>query len=108
MVEVLLTHGMALGRVRQQPVRPLTHVLMGASDEAGLYVAEAADRPQARAEMIALLDKFIAGGDKSLTTSLTNDPSRPVNSFAAGGLERMDSSCDVGYGRCGGPGARGL
>jgi hypothetical protein len=34
-VEVLLTHGMALGRVRQQPVRPLTHVLMGASDEAG-------------------------------------------------------------------------
>ena len=61
MVEVLLTHGMALGRVRQQPVRPLTHVLMGASDEAGLYVAEAADRPQARAEMIALLDKFIAG-----------------------------------------------
>jgi hypothetical protein len=32
---------------------------MGASDEAGLYVAEAADRPQARAEMIALLDRLI-------------------------------------------------
>jgi len=61
MVEVLLTDGMALGRVRQQPVRPLTHVLMGASDEAALYVAEAADRPQARAEMVALLEEFIDG-----------------------------------------------
>jgi AcrR family transcriptional regulator len=61
LVEVLLTRGMEAGRVREQPVRPLTHVLMGASDEAGLYVAEAADRPQARAQMIALLDTLIEG-----------------------------------------------
>jgi hypothetical protein len=47
--------------VERQPVRPLTYVIMGASDEAGLYVAEAADRPRARAEMIAVLDRLIEG-----------------------------------------------
>jgi len=36
-------------------------VLMGACDEAALYVAEAADRAQARAEMLAVLDQIIAG-----------------------------------------------
>jgi AcrR family transcriptional regulator len=61
MVEVLLAHGMELGRIREQPLRPLTHVLMGASDEAGLYVAEAADRPRARAEMVAILARLIDG-----------------------------------------------
>jgi AcrR family transcriptional regulator len=55
----LLLRGMEAGLVRQQPVRPLAHILMGASDEAALYVAEAADRPQARAEMIAVLDRII-------------------------------------------------
>ena len=40
---------------------PLAHVLMGASDEAALYVAEAADRTRARAEMIEVLDQLIAG-----------------------------------------------
>jgi hypothetical protein len=34
---------------------------MGASDEAALYVAEAADRTQARAEMIGVLDGLIDG-----------------------------------------------
>jgi len=61
MVEVLLRRGMEVGRVRTQPLRPLTHVLMGASDEAGLYVAEAEDRPRARAEMIAVLDRLLEG-----------------------------------------------
>lgn len=59
LVEVLLRRGMEAGRILPQPLRPLTHVLMGASDEAGLYVAEAADRPRARAEMIAILDRLI-------------------------------------------------
>ena len=44
-----------------QPARPLAHVLMGAGDEAALYVAEAADRTRARAEMIEVLDQLIAG-----------------------------------------------
>jgi hypothetical protein len=34
---------------------------MGASDEAALYVAEAADHARARAEMIEVLDQLIDG-----------------------------------------------
>jgi AcrR family transcriptional regulator len=61
LVQALLTHGIELGRIRAQPARPLTHVLMGAGDEAALYVAEAADPTRARAEMIEVLDQLIAG-----------------------------------------------
>jgi AcrR family transcriptional regulator len=59
MVRDLLTHGIELGRIRPQPVMSLSHVLMGASDEAALYVAESDDQPQARAEMIEILDGMI-------------------------------------------------
>lgn len=59
LVQALLTAGIDLGRIRAQPVRPLAHVLMGASDEAALYVAEATDREQARAAMMEVLDRLI-------------------------------------------------
>jgi AcrR family transcriptional regulator len=59
LAEALLARGIELGLIREQPVRPLAHVLMGASDEAALYVAEAADRGRARAEMIQILDRVI-------------------------------------------------
>jgi AcrR family transcriptional regulator len=61
LVQALLAQGIELGRLRAQPVQPLAHVLMGAGDEAALYVAEAADPAQARAEMIEVLDQLIAG-----------------------------------------------
>jgi hypothetical protein len=61
LVQALLAHGIEAGRIREQPVRPLAHVLMGAGDEAALYVTEAADRDQARAEMIGVVDQVIAG-----------------------------------------------
>jgi AcrR family transcriptional regulator len=61
LVRTLVTHGIELGRIRPQPVMPLSHVLMGAGDEAALYVAEAADRSRARAEMIEILDRLIQG-----------------------------------------------
>lgn len=61
LAQALLSHGMEAGLIREQPVRPLAHILMGASDEAALYVAEAADRAQARAEMIEVLDQVIEG-----------------------------------------------
>jgi AcrR family transcriptional regulator len=61
LVQALLTAGIEVGRIRSQPVRPLAHVLMGAGDEAALYVAEAADPAQARAEMIEVLDQLIEG-----------------------------------------------
>ena len=61
LVQDVLAQSMELGRIRPQPVRPLAHVFMGASDEAALYVAEAADRDQAREEMIAVLGQLIEG-----------------------------------------------
>jgi AcrR family transcriptional regulator len=59
LVQTLLEHGIELGRIRPQPARPLAHVLMGAGDEAALYVAEATDRARARAEMIEILGRLI-------------------------------------------------
>jgi AcrR family transcriptional regulator len=61
LVQALLAQAIEAGRIRAQPARPLAHVLMGAGDEAALYVAEAPDRAQARAEMIGVLDQIIAG-----------------------------------------------
>jgi AcrR family transcriptional regulator len=61
LVQTLLTRGIELGQIRAQPVKPLAHVLMGAGDEAALYVAEAADRPRARTEMIEVFDQLISG-----------------------------------------------
>ncbi len=61
LVQAVLEQGMELGRIRRQPVRPLAHALMGASDEAALYVAEAADRALARAEMAEVLSNLIDG-----------------------------------------------
>ncbi|HEY7324410.1 MAG TPA: TetR/AcrR family transcriptional regulator [Streptosporangiaceae bacterium] len=61
LVLALVAQGIELGRIRNQPVMPLAHVLMGAGDEAALYVAEAADRTQARADMIAIFDQLLQG-----------------------------------------------
>lgn len=61
LAEALVARGIEEGRIRAQPVRPLAHVLMGASDEAALYVAEAADQDVARAAMIAVLGQLIDG-----------------------------------------------
>ncbi|MGD0698430.1 MAG: TetR/AcrR family transcriptional regulator [Trebonia sp.] len=61
LAQAILEQGMELGRIRPQPVRPLAHILMGASDEAALYVAESADRARARAEIIGVLDGLVDG-----------------------------------------------
>jgi AcrR family transcriptional regulator len=61
LVETLLATGIEVGRIRPQSARALTHALMGAGDEAALYVVEAPDRAQARAEMLTVLDQIIAG-----------------------------------------------
>lgn len=61
LAQALLESGIEVGRIPEQPVRPLTHVVMGASDEAALYVAESADPPLARAEMMEVLDRLIDG-----------------------------------------------
>jgi AcrR family transcriptional regulator len=61
LVEALLAQGIEAGRIRAQPAAPLAHVLMGAGDEAALYVAEAADPARARTEMLEVLEQLIAG-----------------------------------------------
>jgi len=61
LVQILLADAIEHGRIRPQPARPLAHALMGAGDEAALYVVESADRGRARAEMIEVLDQLIAG-----------------------------------------------
>lgn len=60
LVAALLADGMARGSIPPQPVDPLTHVLVGAVDEAALYVARAADPIQARADMAAVLRRLAA------------------------------------------------
>lgn len=48
LVESLLAHAIEVGRIPQQPVSALAHVLMGALDEAALYVARAEDQAPRR------------------------------------------------------------
>jgi len=57
----LLEAAMDEGTIARQPVRPLAHVVVGALDEAALYVARAEDRATARAEMTGVLERLIAG-----------------------------------------------
>ena len=57
----LLEAAMEAGDIARQPVRPLAHVVVGALDEAALYVARAEDRAGARTEMTAVLERLIAG-----------------------------------------------
>jgi AcrR family transcriptional regulator len=61
LMEGLLTHAIDVGRIAPQPVRALAHVLVGALDEAGLYVARADDQAAASSEMRAVLAELIAG-----------------------------------------------
>lgn len=60
-IEGMLAQAMSEGVVPEQPLRPTAHVLLGALDEAALYVSRAADRAQARRDMDAVCDRLIRG-----------------------------------------------
>ncbi len=60
LVAALLGDGMQRGTIVAQPVEPLTHVLVGAVDEAALYIARAADPVQARRDIGAVLRGLVA------------------------------------------------
>jgi AcrR family transcriptional regulator len=60
LVEAVLQAAIDVGQLDPQPVRPLAHVLMGAIDEAALYVATAEDSRAARVEVTAVLDRLLA------------------------------------------------
>ncbi len=60
-IEGLLTGAVEAGEIPEQPLRPAAHVLLGALDEAALYVSRAEDREQARADMYEVCDRVISG-----------------------------------------------
>jgi AcrR family transcriptional regulator len=60
LVEIALQAAIDAGKLTPQPVRGLAHVLIGAVDEAALYVATADDQAAARAEVGAVLDRLLA------------------------------------------------
>ncbi|MFV1366523.1 TetR/AcrR family transcriptional regulator [Mycolicibacterium elephantis] len=60
-IEAMLAAAIDQGVIPEQPVRSTAHVLLGALDEAALYVSRAADHEQARAEMEAVCDRLISG-----------------------------------------------
>jgi hypothetical protein len=60
LVQALVGWAIEVGRIRQQPVEPLSHVLIGALDEAALYVAQSGRPDQARGEVFAVLEELIA------------------------------------------------
>ena len=59
LVKSLLTELIDAGGIPAQPIDPLAHVLIGALDEAALYVALADDPARARAEAGAVLRRFV-------------------------------------------------
>jgi AcrR family transcriptional regulator len=60
-IEGMLAHAIAEGAVPEQPLRPTAHVLLGALDEAALFVSRATNRDQARKEMDAVCDRLLSG-----------------------------------------------
>jgi AcrR family transcriptional regulator len=60
MTEQLLAEAVAAGELRDQPVRPLAHVLIAAIDEAAMVIADADDEEKAKAEMTPVVHGLIA------------------------------------------------
>ena len=61
LIEGLLTHAIEVGRIPPQPVPALAHVLVGALDEAGLYIARAEDQAAASKEIRTVIARLVAG-----------------------------------------------
>jgi AcrR family transcriptional regulator len=59
LVEGMIVSGIEAGRIAPQPSRPLAHVLLGASDEAVLYVAQSPYPETAEQEMAGALEALI-------------------------------------------------
>ena len=61
LVELAVRSLIDAGLVREQPVLPLAHVLVGALEEAALYAARAEDPDTARAEVREALVELVTG-----------------------------------------------
>jgi AcrR family transcriptional regulator len=60
-VEAMLAQAIADGVIPDQPTRPAAHVLLGALDEAALYVSRAGDAATALEQMYVVCDRLISG-----------------------------------------------
>jgi AcrR family transcriptional regulator len=60
-IEAMLAQAMADGAIPDQPLRPTAHVLLGALDEAALFVSRAADTGEALNQMYGVCDRVISG-----------------------------------------------
>jgi len=60
LIEATLQVAVEAGAIREQPVRPLAHLLMGALDEAAMLVARAEDPEGMRVEVGRTLDSLLA------------------------------------------------
>ena len=61
LVEALLTHAIAVGRIPPQSVPALAHVLVGALDEAALYIARSDEQATASEEIRPVIARLVAG-----------------------------------------------
>jgi hypothetical protein len=61
LIATLLQDGIERSSIPPQPIEALTHVLVGAVDEAALYIAQADDRSAARADMDLVLRRLTQG-----------------------------------------------
>ncbi|WP_029113921.1 TetR/AcrR family transcriptional regulator [Mycobacterium sp. URHB0044] len=60
-IEAMLAQAMADGVIPTQPLRPTAHVLLGALDEAALYVSRADDSAKALEQMYEVCERVISG-----------------------------------------------
>jgi len=60
-IEAMLVQAITDGVIPDQPTRPAAHVLLGALDEAALYVSRADDGQVALEQMFAVCDRVITG-----------------------------------------------
>lgn len=60
-IEAMLAAAMADGVIPEQPLRPTAHILLGALDEAALFISRADDTDQALDQMYAVCDRLISG-----------------------------------------------
>lgn len=59
LIESLIEQAIADGTAPAQPVRPLAHAMIGAVDEAAMYVARSAEPEKARVEMLDVARRLI-------------------------------------------------
>jgi AcrR family transcriptional regulator len=61
LVRASLEQAMETGLIERQPVAPLAHLIVGALDEAAMYIARAADPDEARREMGESIERMLDG-----------------------------------------------